>query len=76
MRCNHEVRNMLNTSMTKSDVGSLLTFEDEKFSTEIDQLCPTLSLALRGALGVLNEDSKEARICRSTIYGTIFKIRY
>ena len=62
--------------MTEADVESLLQFKDEDFCKEIDEVCPTLSLALRGALGALKEDSLEARICRSTVYGAIFKIRY
>ena len=66
---------MLKCSMSKADVSSMRKFEDEKISKEIDELCPTLSLALRGALGVLHEDSHEAQVCRSTTYGAIFKIR-
>jgi len=64
------------SNIKDSSVESLLTFSDVELAKQIDELCPVLSTSLKGALGSINEDSKEAKICRSTCYGALFKIRY
>jgi len=62
--------------MKNADVENLLNFNDIKLAEQIDSLCPNLSSALKGALGSINEDPDEAKICRSTCYGALFKSRY
>ena len=65
------------SSIKQTDIESLLNFSDSELAEEIGEICPVLSAALKGAMGsVNNRDKNEAKVARSTCYGTIFKIRY
>lgn len=61
------------SSITKNDVNSLTTFSDVSFCKEIDELCPVLSSALKGAAGVEENDGFAQR---TLCYGSLFKSRY
>ena len=60
----------------KIDVDNILSFKDVDFCHELDAICPVLSAALKGSLGSIHEDTHEAKVCCTTLYGAIFKIRY
>ena len=64
-----------NSNMKSTKVKDIMEFDDIKFCEEIDKLCPVLSESLKGAQGSIHEDSLRAKICRTTVYGALFKTR-
>ena len=74
--CFEEVIAMEKTSTMKVvDVDKFLEFNYVDFCEQIDTICPVLSAALKGSLGSIHVDTHEAKICRTGVYGAIFKIR-
>lgn len=75
--CFEEIRVIEKDSKMKIvDVDNILSFNDVDFCHQIDTICPVLSAALKGSLGSIHTDTHEAKVCRTTLYGAIFKIRY
>ena len=62
------------SSIKAVDIQSLINFDDRRFCTEIDKLCPILSAALKGASAADNTVDKFGS--RSLCYGALFKARY
>ena len=62
--------------MTDTTIDKLLDFQDSTFCELIDQHCPVLATALQGSLGVRLEENDDTKVCRSIVYGVMFKTRY
>ena len=59
-------------SSSIKDVERIINFDDNKFCFEMEQMCPIISAAIKGALGLgLNSDDSKA--IGTGIYGAIFK---
>ena len=73
-KCQKEMEEVERKSTIKTvDVESLTSFDDLNFCKEIDNLCPVLSAALKGASGASGNDRMGPR---TLCYGTLFKARY
>ena len=60
-------------SMKDTNVEKLVDFDNDGLCEQIEELCPVLSAALRGSLGMRQTD--ETKAVRVGIYGSIFKSR-
>ena len=59
--------------MKDTNVEKLVDFDNDGLCEQIEELCPVLSAALRGSLGMKETD--ETKAVRVGIYGSIFKSR-
>ena len=65
------------SSITNSDVSALLKFTDKDLCTELDEICPILSHALKGATSSkLNQPEDDKYSYRVQCYGILFKGRF
>ena len=73
-KCKSEMEEVERKSSIKTvDVASLTSFDDNSFCKEIDELCPVLSAALKGASGATcNDKIGPHTLC----YGALFKAWY
>lgn len=73
-----EFKNM--KALDSNDVDSVVNFDDVEACRKVDELCPVLSNALKGAMGgkhlkIVGESPLDHAV-RTLCYGAILKARY
>jgi len=63
-------------SIESTDANDLIEFSDSKICKLIDEACPFLSSALRGAMGSKYTELSKENCARTLCYGAIYKCRF